>query len=444
MFDYDLYSNFSLPAKILITLAVMLLAGFILTRLTKLLKLPNVSGYIIAGILISPQLFNLVSEDVVNHMEFVSDIALAFIAFGVGKFFKKEVLKKAGSKIIIITLFEALFAMLLIALMMRFIFKMDLKFSLLLGALASATAPASTMMTIKQYKANGHFVEVLLQVVALDDIVCLLVFSIALSICGADGNGFSYKDVLYPILYNLLAILIAIILAIFLRFILNSKRSKDNRLILVIMSLLLLCGICAKLDVSPLLSCMIFSTIYINITDDEYLFHQIDNFTPPIMLLFFVLSGMRLDFKVLKTVGLIGLAYFFFRIIAKYLGSYIGSKITNESKEVKNYLGLALIPQAGVAIGLSILACRVLPDDLGTKLSTIILASSILYEFIGPASAKLSLFLAGAIKTTKKQDNVIEGTLVNVPTYDEHEKSLITNSENYIDKTHYKKLNKRE
>lgn len=444
MFDYDLYSNFSLPAKILITLAVMLLAGFILTRLTKLLKLPNVSGYIIAGILISPQLFNLVSEDVVNHMEFVSDIALAFIAFGVGKFFKKEVLKKAGSKVIIITLFEALLTMVIITLMMKFIFHLNIRFSLLVGALASATAPASTMMTIKQYKANGHFVEVLLQVVALDNIVCLLAFSITLSISSADNNGFSYKDVLYPILYNLLVILIAVILAIFLRFVLNSKRSKDNRLILVIMSLLLLCGICTKLNVSPLLSCMIFSTIYINITDDEYLFHQIDNFTPPIMLLFFVLSGMRLDLKALKTVGLIGLSYFIVRIITKYLGSYIGSKVSKETKEVRNYLGMALIPQAGVAIGLSVLACRVLPEDLGVKLSTIILASSILYEFIGPVLAKSSLFLTGSIKDPKKQEKVIEGTLVNVPTYDEHEKSLITNSEDYIDKTHYKKLNKRE
>ena len=445
MFDYDIYDKIhNETSRILLTLSIMLLAGFLLTRITKLLKLPNVSGYIIAGIIIGPELFHLTCDSVIDKMEFISDIALAFIAFGVGKFFKKEVLKKAGIKIIIITAFEALLAMLLITLMMRFVFKMSWSFSLLLGALASATAPASTMMTIKQYKAEGHFVEVLLQVVAIDDIICLLAFSIASSIASNTGGSFSASDILLPLLYNILVILIAVTLAIFLRFILNAKRSKNNRLILVIMSLLLLCGICAILDVSPLLSCMIFATVYINITDDDYLFHQIDNFTPPIMLLFFVLSGMRLDLGVLKTVGIIGICYFLVRIVAKYLGSLIGCQIVHETKAVKYNLGLALIPQAGVAIGLSVLASRILPTDLGIKLSTIILSSSILYEFVGPASAKLSLFLSGSIKKDAKFEHVIEGSLVNVPTIDEHKNSFLKNNQENIIKYDYKSLNKRK
>lgn len=403
MVDLEFYNNLTDTTKILISLSIMLLAGFLMTRITKLLKLPNVSGYIIGGILIGPYCLKLVSEDIIFHMDFVSDIALSFIAFGVGKFFKKEVLKKAGSKVIIITLFEALMAMLLITLSMHFIFKMSWNFSLLLGAIASATAPASTMMTIKQYKAKGEFVDVLLQVVALDDIVCLLAFSIATSIASANDGSFQILDVLKPIGFNILAIGIGIILAILLRLILNPKRSKENRLILVIMALLSLCGICSAIEVSPLLCCMIFSTVYVNITDDTYLFHQIDNFTPPIMLLFFVLSGMKLNLNTLVSVGVIGVSYFFIRIIGKYLGSYLGCLITKEHKDIRYNLGLALIPQAGVAIGLSVLGQRLLPAELGNLLSTIILSSSVLYEFVGPSCAKASLFLSHSIEWEKKK-----------------------------------------
>ena len=403
MANLEFYNNLTDATKILLSLSIMLLGGFLVTRITKLLKLPNVSGYIIAGILIGPYCLNLVSKDIISHMDFVSDIALSFIAFGVGKFFKKEVLKKAGSKVIIITLFESLTAMLLITLSMHYLFRLEWNFSLILGAIASATAPASTMMTIKQYGAKGDFVDTLLQIVALDDIVCLLAFSIATSVASATDGSFTWIEIVKPIGFNLLGIVIGVVLAILLRLVLNPKRSKENRLILVIMALLLLSGICSYLEISPLLSCMIFSTVYVNITDDTYLFHQIDNFTPPIMLLFFVLSGMNLNLNTLISVGIVGISYFFIRIFGKYLGAFIGSVLTKESKEIRNNLGLALIPQAGVAIGLSVLGQRLLPAALGNLLSTIILSSSVLYEFVGPSCAKASLFLSHSIEWTKKR-----------------------------------------
>ena len=367
------YENIGEIPKILISLAIMLLAGFLMTRITKLLKLPNVSAYIISGILIGPFCFNLIPSEIIVHMEFIKDLALAFIAFGVGKFFKREVLKKAGFNIIIITVMEALLASVLIIFSMRFIFGFGWSFSLILGAIASATAPASTMMTIKQYKARGEFVDTLLQVVALDDIVCLLTFSIATAIASAEGS-VAASDIVMPLVYNAIAIAIGVALGFILKF-LEKKRSKDNRLIIVIMALVGLSGTCSALNISPLLACMVFSTIYINITDDAYLFHQIDNFTPPIMLLFFVLSGIGLDVSALATVGLAGVAYFVIRILGKYVG----------------------IPQAGVAIGLAALGQRILPTEMGSMLSTIILASSVLYEFVGPASAKGALFLSGSI-----------------------------------------------
>lgn len=317
-------------------------------------------------------------------------------------------MKKAGAKVIIITIFEALMATVLVTLSMHFFFKMSWQFSLILGAIASATAPASTMMTIKQYKAKGDFVDVLLQVVALDDIVCLLAFSVATAIATASDGNFHAMDIIKPIGFNLLSIVIGVALAIILRLILNPKRSKENRLILVIMALLSLCAVCSILNVSPLLACMIFSTVYVNITDDTYLFHQIDNFTPPIMLLFFVLSGMKLNMKTLLSVGVIGVSYFLIRIVGKYLGSLLGCILTKQKKEVRYNLGLALIPQAGVAIGLSVLGQRLLPTDLGNLLSTIILASSVLYEFVGPTCAKASLFLSHSIEWEKKKESEVD------------------------------------
>ena len=391
--------------RVLLILSVILFAGFIMTRLTNTLNLPKVSGYIMAGILIGPCGLNLIPVEIIGHMGFVSDLALAFIAFGVGKFFKKEVLLKTGSRIIIITLFEALLAGVLVTLFCVGVFRMEWNFALILGAIATATAPASTMMTINQYKAKGEFVNTLLQIVALDDVVCLLAFSIVAGIAGRTGNEeLTMSTVLMPVVYNILALGLGFFCGYFLSRLLIPARSKDNRLILAIAMLLGISGICASLDISPLLSCMIFGASYINLTSDKKLYRQINNFTPPVMSIFFIMSGMNLDLSALTTVGTVGLAYFIVRIIGKYLGTYISCLITGTSREIRNYMGLALIPQAGVAIGLAFLGQRLLPEEMGKLLLTIILSSSVLYEMVGPVCAKMSLFLSGSITTEKMKE----------------------------------------
>ena len=391
--------------RVLLILSVILFAGFIMTRLTNTLNLPKVSGYIMAGILIGPCGLNLIPVEIIGHMGFVSDLALAFIAFGVGKFFKKEVLLKTGSRIIIITLFEALLAGVLVTLFCVGVFKMEWNFALILGAIATATAPASTMMTINQYKAKGEFVNTLLQIVALDDVVCLLAFSIVAGIAGRTGNEeLTMSTVLMPVVYNILALGLGFFCGYFLSRLLIPARSKDNRLILAIAMLLGISGICASLDISPLLSCMIFGASYINLTSDKKLYRQINNFMPPVMSIFFIMSGMNLDLSALTTVGTVGLAYFIVRIIGKYLGTYISCLITGTSREIRNYMGLALIPQAGVAIGLAFLGQRLLPEEMGKLLLTIILSSSVLYEMVGPVCAKMSLFLSGSITTDKMKE----------------------------------------
>jgi Kef-type K+ transport system membrane component KefB len=381
----------------------MLLFGFLFTRITKLLKLPNVTAYIVAGIVIGPYCLNLIPTEVIDGLDFISDIALAFIAFSVGEYFRLSTLKKNGKKVVIITLFEALLASVLVFILTYFILKLGFAFSVILAALASATAPASTMMTIRQTKAHGDFVDTLLSVVALDDVVSLVAFSVSLSVAIASlGGNFSAGDILLPIVYNILLVGIGIGCGFLLKFLMK-RRSTDNRLIVSICLLFALCGIGAALDVSPLLACMAMGMVYINITDDERLFKQLNYFSPPILLIFFVRSGLtfRLDvlFDFNTTVGsspllLIGVLYFIVRIVGKYAGAFLGCWICKKPKEVRNYLGLALIPQAGVSIGLAALGARMLGGEMGSLLQTIILSSSILYELIGPACAKLALFLS--------------------------------------------------
>ena len=198
----EFYGSLNESTLVLLSLSIILFAGFLLTRLTKRLHLPNVSGYILAGVLIGPQVAALVPAHILSHMSFISDVALAFIAFGVGKFFKKEVLLKTGWKVVIVTLWESVLAGVLITLSMRFLFHLSWDFCLILGAIATATAPASTMMTIRQYRAKGDFVNILLQVVALDDVVCLLIFSVVVAAVNAGRNGqVRPGDVLLPIFY---------------------------------------------------------------------------------------------------------------------------------------------------------------------------------------------------------------------------------------------------
>lgn len=390
---------------IIIAVALMLLAGFLFTRVTKLLKLPNVTAYILAGIVIGPYCLDLIPAPVIEGTDFISDIALAFIAFGVGEFFKFSLLKKNGARVAVITLFEALMASVVVFVLTYFILRLSFAFSLVLAALASATAPASTMMTIRQTGSKGDFVDTLLSVVALDDVVSLVAFSVALSVGLASmGGELSAGDILLPIAYNIALVGVGILFGFLLKFLMK-KRSTDNRLIVSVALIFAICGVGAALNVSPLLGCMAMGTVYINVSGDEKLFKQLNYFSPPILLLFFVRSGLSFRLDVLFDFGtgiggipllVIGALYFIVRIFGKYAGAFVGCLVAKKPPKVRNFLGLALIPQAGVSIGLAALGARFLGGDAGSMLQTVILSSSILYELIGPACAKLSLYLSGS------------------------------------------------
>lgn len=398
-------------STIIISIAFMLLFGFAMTRITKLLKLPNVTAYILAGILIGPYCLGLVPQRVIDGMDFLSDIALAFIAFSTGEFFRLSTLKKSGARVMVITVLEALLASVVVFIVTFCVLRLELAFSIVLAALASATAPASTVMTIRQTGAKGDFVDTLLQVVALDDIVGLVAYSIAISVAVSSKTGtgaFHIWDIVKPLLINLGVFALGGVFGVLMKLMMPKKRSTDNRLIISVALLFSFCGICTLLDISPLLGCMSMGTVYINISDDDKLFKQLNYFSPPILLLFFVRSGMNFKLDVLISpsgaVGttpllVIGVLYFLFRIVGKYAGAFLGCLAVGKPKQTRNFLGLALIPQAGVAIGLAALGARTLGGEDGVALNTIILASSVLYELIGPACAKLSLYLSGSYST---------------------------------------------
>lgn len=389
---------------IILTAAIMLISGFLFTRITKLAHLPNVTGYILSGVLIGPWFLHLIPVEYIGQMDFITDVALAFIAFGVGKYFKLSALRRSGIGIVILTLMESLTAGVVITVVMLLL-GLSLPFSLLLGAIGCATAPASTIMTIRQYKAKGPFIEAILQVVALDDAVALIAFSVCAAVVQAtEGPGqLDIRQLLLPIAFNLIALTIGCGSGWLLSKLIHERRSKDHSLVLACVCIMGVAGLCSTMNVSPLLACMASGTIYINTSGNKHLFKQLNQFTPPLLVMFFVLSGMRLSIPSLISAGFVGIIYFVVRIVGKYLGASLGGMMIHATPEIKKYFGLALIPQAGVSIGLAVLGQRMLPAASGEMLSTIILSSGILYEMVGPACAKAAIRLSGSIPEKKSE-----------------------------------------
>ena len=410
-----LAGHVSAAAAVVISIALMLFTGFAATRVTKRLRLPDVTAYILSGILLGPCCLGLVPQTVIDGMDFLPDVALAFIAFSTGEFFQFSTLKKNGLRVVVVTVAESLLASAAVFVLTWGVLGLDLSFSIVLAALAASTAPASTMMTIRQLGAKGPFVDTLLQVVALDDVVGLIAYSVAISVAlaaAAGSGGFSLASVLKPVAVNTGVLVLGGLFGGLLKLLMPKKRSTDNRLIVSVALLFAFCGICALVDVSPLLGCMSMGTVYMNLTGDEKLFRQLNYFSPPILLLFFVRSGLSFQlgdlFSASGTVGsvpllTVGVLYFVVRIAGKYAGAWLGCLAAGSPKEVRNWLGLALIPQAGVAIGLAAMGARTLGGEAGSALETIILASSVLYELVGPGCAKLSLYLSKSYPSTLEE-----------------------------------------
>ncbi len=387
-------------AVVILSIALVLFTGFLMTRITKKLKLPDVTAYLLSGILLGPYVLNLIPDYVVSGMDFITDIASAYIAFGVGKYFKLDILRQNGKKMVFVTLCEVFMAGVLTFFVMYFGFRLSLYFSMLVAAISMATSSASTLMIIRQYRAKGEMVNTILEVVALDNVIALIAFSIcsaAVSQMEGSGEHMLFAAFVLPVLLNLFVIVVGGACGYLLKWIISVKRTREHGLILINAVIFAVAGICSILGVSPLLSCMMMGMVYVNIRRDKKLFKDVNYFSAPIMLLFFFLSGMKLDVPMLLKAGGIGLAYFAVRIVGKYLGAYLGGRLAGSSVSVQKYLGLALIPQTGVSVGLAALGERLLPEESGILLSTIILSSGILYEIVGPACTKAALSMSGTI-----------------------------------------------
>ena len=396
--------GYSSVAVIIISVSLILFLGFFATRITKLLKLPNVTAYVATGVIIGPYCFNLVPQAVISGMGFISDIALAFISFGIGEFFKFSILKKNMKSVTVITLMGIAVTSLLIFTLSFFVFGFNLAVSIILASISFVVSPVSTAMTIRQKDGKGDFVDNLLSVIACNDIFGLIFFSVAISLATALTLGtVTVGNLLTPVLLNLLMMLLGAIAGFVLK-ILMTRRSNDNRLIVSIALLFLLCGVGSAIGVSPLLGCMIMGTVYVNVSGDEKLFKQIRYFSPPILLIYFVRSGLNFNIGALVTDSsvtalpliIVCLIFIVVQLTGKYAGSYLGCTLMKKPKEFKNYFGLALIPQAGIAIGLADLASRYLLGGDATVVKTIIISVGLICEIFGPLLADFSLKQSGS------------------------------------------------
>ena len=418
--------------------AILLLVALFSTRLMRVIKLPNVTGYIITGIIMGPFIFGLLFNnftfenidkskiyEFVDKIGWVSTVALGFIAFSIGTSFKKDTIKSLGKRVIVITILESFGASLLviIALFVAHLLskgQVSLELVLTLSAIASATAPAATLMVIKQYNARGPLVNTLLPVVALDDAAALILFAVLFQLASALAGGTisPYSIVVKPLLEITISLAVGTALGFFISLKNRFFKSRNNRLIWCIFSIFAALGIyylfklenMGGFELSSLLICMMAGAIYTNfVKDSNRTLDVMDRFTSPIYMMFFVISGASLDLRVFFDknglfVLLIALIYIIFRVVGKWLGAFTGASITHTEPQVKKYLGFALVPQAGVAIGLSTTAYKIFSisedpkiKETGALILAIILTSTLVYELIGPMVAKFALSKAHEI-----------------------------------------------
>lgn len=417
--------------KTLLCISVALIAGLFMSRVVKPLKLPAVTGYLVAGILIGPYclgLFGIEGLGFTNVAEVASlsilnDVALGFIAFAIGDEFRLEQLRHTGKQATIIGIFQAVVTTLVVdaALIgLHFILgedKFPLSSAIILGAIASATAPAATLMVVRQYKAKGKLTNLLLPIVALDDAVGLIIFAVSFGVAKALEHGeFSLISILVdPLAEIIFSLSLGAILGYGLSFCEKFFHSRSKRQAIVITAIFFAVALSklkfnlgpVHIGFSPLLVCMMLGTIFCNVCEfSANLMEKTDRWTTPLFILFFVLSGAELEFSVfadLSIVG-IGIVYIIARSLGKYLGARISAKASKCEPHIQKYLGITLLPQAGVALGMSITAMSI--GESGTIIRNIVLFGVLIYELFGPAMTKVALTKAGDISPKPEKEKV--------------------------------------
>lgn len=439
-------------AYILLGIGIALVAGLIANRLIKLVHLPNVTAYLVVGILLGPYLFKMfnsnfdgvLSEKMVKSFGVIVDLALGFIAFSIGSEFKLSSIKKIGKGIITITIMQSLMALvfvdlfLIITCLIAGNLGANLPLILTLGAIATATAPAATLMVVKQYKARGPVTDILLPVVAFDDAIGLILFSISFSVAqvlakqyaGVEGATISLKNILLmPLCEIVLSLAIGALLGFILTMAMKYFKSRANRLICMLAAVILGVGFCElfaekfNMELSSLLTCMMIGAIFCNMEKDAInILDGVERWTPALFMLFFILSGAELDFTVMGNWTVIGICvvYLIARSFGKYFGASLGCTMTHTGGTIKKYLGLTLLPQAGVAIGMARSSSSTFNSfatdslkmvnetgynyllNMASTITAVVLCATLFYELVGPVITKIALTKAGEIQTVNK------------------------------------------
>ena len=380
-------------------LAIALGCGLLFNRIAKKVGLPNVTGYLVAGLIIGGSFLKIIPFETVDSLNSMVTVALGFIAFSIGGEFKISHIKKLGARIITVTCFESLTAVLLVDVVLL-LCRFPTPEAIALGAIAAATAPAATLMVVRQYKADGPVTRALLPVVAMDDAVCLIAFSISVSIAKSlDVNGdVNYFNMLIkPLIEIVSALAIGGAVGFVMTYCLRFFKSRANRLTLVICAVFLGTALADMLGLSSLLLCMMIGAMVANLYNDlDRLLDVVDHWTPPLFLLFFVLSGADLDISVLPKVGLLGVLYLVLPLGGQLPGRGHRRAYLTEPN-VQKYLGVALLPQAGVAIGMTTIAAAQLPE-YGRQIRAVILCATLIYELAGPVLTKIIAYQGGRDK----------------------------------------------
>lgn len=410
----------------LLALSIALLAGLLLSRLAKLLNLPAVTAYLVAGILVGPYVLGafkvpglgFISMDDLDRYSILCDVALGFIAFSIGNEFRLSQLKKIGRQATIVGIFQAVITTLIVDVALIVVHliagdKFPLPVAITLGAIASATAPAATLMVVKQYKAKGALTDMLLPVVALDDAVGLMLFAVSFGVAKALLSGAIdvISVVVEPLLEVSLSLVLGAVMGFLFSFIERFFHSRSKRLSMSVAFLFLTIALSmlkfqiggVHISFSSLLVCMMLGTIFCNVCDfSDELMARVDRWSAPLLVLFFVISGAELELSVFADVliVIVGVVYILARSAGKYSGAYLSAKYAKCDEHIVKYLGLTLLPQAGVALGMALKAFEL--GEMGVIVSNITLFAVLVYELFGPALTKMALTKAGDINPSEK------------------------------------------
>lgn len=387
---------------IILSLGFILLAGLFASKLIRRLKLPTVTAYLLLGILIGPSLLNLVSSGILRASGLITNVVLGFIAFSLGQNFLIATFRRIGRPVLWISILEATGAWILVTFVFLIVLKQPLYIALLFGAIASATAPATTMMVIREYKAKGSFTDTLLGVVAIDDAWCLIIFAVSLAISKAivihhPSNAFLFQVISRSFLEILGAFALGGLSAVLLAYLSRYAVTPMDMLVYTLGFILLNTGLALYFNISVLLTNMLLGAVLVNVHKVSFkFFDTLRAIDSPIYLIFFVLAGANLELGLIGKLGVLGGTYMLFRSIGKIGGAMLGGYISHAPSRITKYIGLGLLPQAGVALGVALVAKSSFPQ-VGNLIFSVIVATTVVYELVGPLLTKFALKRAGEI-----------------------------------------------